>query len=84
MMFVIEVDDVEYSVFFKMYGNDAPQHLDKPVFQGWDVTVALGSTDKAKPDPIGCEFWFANRTYPTIGDARTYVRMSIPVLAKQQ
>jgi hypothetical protein len=77
VMFFLSVEDVEYCVMFK------PEQcrtllIDRHELIGWDITVAKFNTETVL-DQQGCEFWFMADA-PTIGDAKTFLRMSLPSL----
>lgn len=73
--FLISVDGVEYGVMFKPYRSVADV---EPGLMPWDVVVTKFHVLKR-----GCSYYFACK-YPTIGDARTFLRMSLPVLTEPE
>lgn len=81
VMFFLDVEDVEYCVMFKPDQRRGSIRYEHAVLTGWDITVAKFNTETVL-DPEGCEFWFMVDA-PTIGDAKTFLRMSLPSLTEK-
>lgn len=81
IMYFIDVDHVEYCVMFRPEEWTSQRARAVNEIVGWDVVVA-----KFNPvtvlDQQGCEFWFSCDV-PTLGDAKTFLRMSLPSLVEQ-
>lgn len=77
IMYFIVSNDVEYCVLFKPYQFQRPFDDESE----WDVTVARYNPVSVL-DLVGCEFYFRSR-HPSIVDAHTFLRMSLPVLVEQ-